>query len=71
MTMPNLPSQVTPAARDAIYTSLGLSPGMTLSVQITEGEVEVQFVACDEAGRLIRSSGTNIVHVAQIPVQDA
>lgn len=71
MPMPNLPTFVTPTTRDAIFSSLGMEPELSLSATVTGETVTVQFIAVDEDGRLIRSSGTDVIHTIAIPVQDS
>lgn len=65
-----IPTSITPATLAAIITSLGLDPKLTVTVQITSNEVTAQFVELDANGVLVRSSGDDIIHHAQIPVQN-
>lgn len=71
MPMPEVPDFVTPTTRDAIFSNLGLDPDLALSATVTGETVTVQFIAVDEDGRLIRSSGTDVIHTITVPVQDS
>lgn len=71
MSMPDLPDFVTPTTRDAIFSSLGLDPDLTIGATVGSDSVTVQFVALDTDGRLTRSSGTDVVHTVTIVVQES
>lgn len=65
------PASITPATLAAILNALGLNPKLTIAVQITASEVTAQFIQLDANGVLVRSSGDDVIHYVEIPVEGA
>lgn len=70
MAFPSIPTSYTAAARDSLFTALGIDPGLAISAMITSEYINLEFIATDDNGDLIRNAGNQYVHQFTVPVQE-